>query len=1088
MQTNDDLPAMLVGIGGGGNDMGIKFCSQDYVQDLIIKPRPNPEKVKAILIDSAQEDKNEYIRRIDELTDEYDERREEYITGDNENPPGQLDISHISLTDEIPQNTKTALTGSKEVRNIANANDMDPDDWWLDSTDITHNLSFAKGVRRRRALGKATLYRALASNNKLDNQLDTPEPGKIAVFVGLGGGTGSGILPDIIEMLHDNNPNNEITVFATIPSSSEPNENVHANAYAALCELESMCLGSENLVNDVVLYHLHPSEYEGKEGNQLKGNELSRFDEAFTQSVIAYYNADGENQFNRATPEFAPFTVAIPQVAEYNIERIEKAETLMESRLKARKRMYEHERELFDDLRDLFGTINIRSDRENELPDEDQTAIYNRINQLENLASEELFTKLEYTSSEVFAEIFEDAKSKVEEEPGTDNSGAIATELDHHKHRLSSNTQTRGDVDTLLGEVLLLGIENLANRTELLKKRQGINDPELKRVVGPFLRPDTKERKLNRKFADLRREKENIEEETEAVKTELEDARQKLQDQRESQQSQLNQAHETWKNKTKNARAELHSHDINSIEDLLRELISELGKFADEVQAADSKAAADAVDRTGVFNAISDIEDYEEDVQTDPMNPITIVDRDNINTACDTLIEARKLHLDANESNGLIGSLLGNSKDDAAARKDLGNCRADLQEQGVFSLPNARDEFNVQLNIDDHSKMQEIKSRKKGLLEDVIGVTKDVYSDITGDLSSRDIERIKNAVTHQNNSQQRVQEIIEAGSGDDPDLKRKVEELDREHERLSEKSSTYETAKEILGSICSDKYKKIEAAKNKAEKSNQQYDQQTETLSGNNNEAFKRTLQPENVISAAGKDNLAELELLESDTDRQRLQDVLGEFRENVLSSNYHGLQERLVEGTETSYYGTDVNVGIVSPIPGRKLEDMTNISERLDRNFGVSVSGESDRLGIYQPRDHQNDNIGPKWGIGLHVFISGVFLDNLLAVTKGETRGKYNEMLEQKSEYIRHSYGLENGEFTRRKRHLHAEKNEGAEFYTKDVSEMDANEIVDQIQSEFQAWIPVGDRSSETATDREHGVDSNSKEIDTPSSDGGDY
>lgn len=1057
MATNNLVPDVVYGLGGGGTEMAFHFLEQEWLLEEVVRPRANrSEDLHVHLFDTATAEQNGVASRVRDVEQRCEELREEY-RGTGPTRPGEVTVESTVVTDRMHQNSSTALTGTTEVQNIAEPNGMDADDWWLREEDIDHDLNFAKGVHRRRALAKATLYRAMASREDVRAALDTPEPGRIALFVGLGGGSGSGMLFDVISRLHESDPNNEITVFAALPSGNENSWGVHANAYAALCELEELRLSEDDPLEDVVLYHLDATGYEGKEGDQLvTEGALAEFDEAFAQSVVAYYNADGEDQFNRTEP-FAPFTVAVPQVANYNVDAIEEAEALIERRLSELKRMFEADRELVDRAQQVFAELGVPEAHDADLSDEDRVALETRLETLEELADEDLFRELDYVASQRFEEALEDARANVPEE-ATDDVVALASELQHFATGLSNiDREGRGDTDGLLADVLYAGIQRLAERAELLKRRQEIEDATLRRHVGKYLRvPATGRRELEAAQAQLAGERERLSGELARIEGNLEDSQRELRQRRSERESRVEEATETWVAETETARAELAAHDLSEAETLLRDLRVALEGFGDELQRAESDGEVADADRHPVIEALDGIERYEEEVRKDPMDSFSLVDRDVVETACTTLLEARRLALAANDSPGLVERfvpLTDSGSDSVTARNDLANCREDLQQQGVFNLPNAREQFQVQVTLDVESALESLRDRVSELEARVVETAAEVHPQTPDELDPDAERRVLNAVRRGEDGRETVRSVLAETLADDADLEARVDELAAKRDEVSTQQQRYDPVVSMFEAALSEEYVDFTQAASAAADAREEYDRETRRLGGDGAGAFKRTLQPENVISTAKKDDLADADLLASSVERQVLEDVLDEFQENAMTAEYHGLQERFVEGEETAYYGTDVNVGVVTPVEGSEIRSSMDVGTRLGGAFGVAAPGEPTKgVGVYQTTDERGRSIGPDWGVGVHVFVSGVFLDNLRAVTDQRFRGEYVASTERESQYVHHAHRLEEGLLVRRAAHRYARDEDGAEFYVGS----DPAEVADRIRTELLTQVPT--------------------------------
>ncbi len=202
---------------------------------------------------------------------------------------------------------------------------MDPESWWIKPQHINENLDFAKGVVRKRGLGKVIYYKSYAEDDQISKYIDLPEKGKVAVLAGLGGGTGSGILADLAQHLKDRHRTAEITLFGVLPNHLEGLKE-NTNAFAALSELEYLSLHDEQVFKDRILLPIDPTEFDGKTGNRIQADRfLEEFNEAAVYMLASYYNTEGlEDPFADA-PKYAPFTIGIPQILRYNVEAVNEA-------------------------------------------------------------------------------------------------------------------------------------------------------------------------------------------------------------------------------------------------------------------------------------------------------------------------------------------------------------------------------------------------------------------------------------------------------------------------------------------------------------------------------------------------------------------------------------------------------------------------------------------------------------------------------------------------------------------------------------------------------------------------------------------
>jgi len=128
---------------------------------------------------------------------------------------------------------------------------------------VNENLDFAKGVVRKRGLGKGIYYKAYSEDDEMSSIVDLPQKGEVAIIAGLGGGTGSGILVDLAYHLKEQHPTSEITLFGVLPNHTEGIKE-STNAHAVLSELEHLRLEGDSPFEDYVLVPIDPTGFDGK--------------------------------------------------------------------------------------------------------------------------------------------------------------------------------------------------------------------------------------------------------------------------------------------------------------------------------------------------------------------------------------------------------------------------------------------------------------------------------------------------------------------------------------------------------------------------------------------------------------------------------------------------------------------------------------------------------------------------------------------------------------------------------------------------------------------------------------------------------
>jgi len=1061
MTTNEFAPDVVYGLGGGGTELALNFLEQDWILENIVRPKPSrSENVQVRLVDTASGEMNSKQSRIDDIRQQYRELEQQY-RGEYNNRPGSLSIEPVLVSRDITMTSATVLTGKHEVKAIAEATGMDPDNWWLDSEDIDENLNFADGVHRERGLAKATLYRALSSQNDVSAQLETNNPSQVAIFVGLGGGSGSGMLFDVIESLNESNPSNEIVVFGVLPSLAEDSEGVHANAYAALGELEAMRLGEDDPVEDVVLYHLDAANYEGKEGNQMDTG-IEEFDEAFCQSVITYYAAPGEEQFNR-TPSFAPFTVAVPQVISYNIKAIEKARNAMESRLDAFEEAFEREAEVVNSVKSFYANIDVpdaasvQADSSfGDVPEEFTESLRERLIDLHDLASKELFEELEYSSASCFLDAYENAKDGID----GDDPIALARKLKNYETSIAAPSEARDDLDERLGETLAAGISRVAEQADLLVRRQAVEHNRLKSAVGHLipLRKGVR-REVTAARANLGIDR--LERDVRRCENTAEKHRQDLEEMQSTYADEVSEALARWESETETDREQLAAHDVSEAKTLLENVRTELHEFSTKVEDAESEVELEQVSMRGITVALESLESYETRVSVGPYTEFTLVDGNAIRESCHKLLDARKTSLSMNDDGGLLGKLTRpfSNNDNVDETRRLRDLHEELDRMGVYSIKPATEEFGVSTTLDVEGHLEDVRDEIQDTKSTVIETVQAVNPVEADELDSEDFERIWSAVRSGNDAVSVVERILAAALGDTKDLEADLEAAESELEDTEVKLQRYKEADELFGSLLEHTYGDYVDALNRASKAEKEYNDTGTDFSASHDFAFRCTLQPQNPMATARKSGLDDATLFNSRAERQTFEGALDKVIDNVHNRKQHGLCHPRPTGTDAHYYGTDVNIGLVSPLSEPLADVSTELSNRINKGFAVTTPGSAnDSVGVYSTTDEQGDPVGPAWDIGVHTFISGVFLDNLRAVTNRGFRQEYEKLVSDKSLALHHAYQLEQGSAVRRRNHVNVEMDDEQDFYIGG----DAETIREQLLADHFERVPVNSSVAE--------------------------
>jgi len=406
-----NFPDRIYALGGGGRKIVLEMFSEDWVP--IEAMRNRDRDIDLVFIDSASENKENHANDISELRQQLDSLEE--LMQEQTAPAtdiGSFNVRDEIITDHINISTRASLTGEQPVNRIMQHTDADR--WWvqnehLDAVNDSSNFyDVSQGAVKRRALGKALHYKALTQGGQTysDALVSNVEESEIAIFAGLGGGTGSGILIDVAQKIREHNEAASIRAFTTLPSSFQRDQ-AQANAYAALSELEYMSLNHENTFNDIFLIPLEPT---GLDSETTDSPELRELDRALAYALLGAYNATDRDYALSDTTSYAPFTIVVPQVLRYSRDEIKRKKDAVHELLDTKRALLNQE---YDNLQYVSEYLNQHYRTVADLPDvslstDAKEYLRQRLARLDALLTSTLLEKLELTIAEEAEPIRED--------------------------------------------------------------------------------------------------------------------------------------------------------------------------------------------------------------------------------------------------------------------------------------------------------------------------------------------------------------------------------------------------------------------------------------------------------------------------------------------------------------------------------------------------------------------------------------------------------------------------------------------------------------------------------------------------------
>jgi hypothetical protein len=1025
-----NLPDRIFAVGGAGKAITLQLLDADWVLESVLKPRPSPRSVDVTIIDTAQGEENEDRERIQEIRRRINEKENE-LRDPQEGRTGSIDVEYKLVTNDIQLGGQIDLLGDDVVPRIAAGNGMDEENWWLREGHINENLDFAKGVVRKRGLGKAIYYKAYAEDDQLSSVIDLPDKGKVAVVTGLGGGTGSGVFLDLVEHLQQKQRTAEITLFGILPNHTEGIEE-NTNAFAALSELEYLSLQGENLFKDRVLLPIDPTGFDGKTGNRIQtGQFLEELDEAAIYMLASYYNTQNLEDPFAGSPSYAPFTIGVPQVLRYNVEAINDARESLREILGHLEDSLHAEREIYSQV-DRFLSRHYQEETMGGggLRDMDRADLEERLDAVEDLTEFDLFTELDYQSVDIFHSILQDARG--EGEGVGDQIDIAAGSLRAGSHQLGGTDESFvDDIDELLADLLERSIELLALRKDLLERKKAVEDNQVRNTVEHLLVLGSDSINAGVQLNRLEGKLEDVRDRRQRLESDLEETTAKLEQLREDQADEVRRQKEEFERAIDDDFRQYERMVSLDVASRVATLEGELEAFRNDVVSADDAEAVDGVSAAGVNEALNALESDLQEVGVSFEEQ-----RQAVQGSLPALRRAKAAYLRMNREEGALDKLKpwtsSVEEERKEAQKDYQMQKNQLQDKGVFTVGPAGTSFTADIEFDPSGIERQVERR-----------TDELRGDIVAELRSR-LETADEGYVHdleaaleRNPDHGRVLDIAEdalhAEAGDAGDVEQRKVELESDLADAEALVEVYESTTDLFEQLNNHRSTFVQE-RSEFEKRRTSYgEESSRPLSTEEAEyVYVKNITPNDVLRTAGDSGIAESDLFKSREETQRLRDNLDELARNARKQQYTGLKRRKFSKGRQRYDDLKVRVAALSPVVDQLEPDVLDLEDVFSGSFDLGGSGNrADSRYTSWQRD-----IGDSWDIGLTVFIDGVFLDNIRKVADADGYASgYDQQHRALGDdiLVHHAYGLDQGFYVRRRNVLNLENEEDVGFFLED-------------------------------------------------------
>lgn len=1032
-----NFPDRIFTIGGAGKEIGFTILETEWILEGILEPRPNPQSLTVTMIDSAEGEENQDKQRIAEIRERIDEMEAE-LRDPNAGRTGSITVDYKLINENIQLSSSIDLLGDNAIPRIANGNGMDAANWWLENDDINENLDFAKGVVRKRGLGKAIYYKAYAEDDSITSYIDLPQKGKVAVLAGLGGGTGSGILLDLVQHLKKRQRTAEVSLFGILPNHTEGIEE-STNAFAALSELEYASLAGDNLFKDMILVPIDPTGWGGKTGDRIQTDQfLEELDQAITYLITSYYNTQNLEDPFANTPRYAPFTIGIPQALRYRVEAINEARGTIREMLNTKEEGLEREEEIYDSV-DRFLAKHYTDDVEPGVTELDEANLRDRLEQVEDLLEFELFTELNYESVSIFSEIIADAKE--ESTQLVDQISLIDTSI--------RTVDTSGDgvgtfvdnIDEHLASLLEHELQLLARRKSILERRKAVDDNRIRNALeflitpsGDTSGPGVKLNRLESKLEDLKSQRTRVKTNLESTESELEALREEMEDE-------VQRLLGDWEETVEPPLEQLRNCDRDGIESELRQLRNELERFCNRVINAESPEEVEGVQAGEISQSLEELTRLF-DAAGVPFDET----RREVESSLTELRRARTAFIKMNREESTIESLTpwesSTKEEQEQGHKDFRVQTNKLGDRDIFSVGPPTGDFTAEVTFDAQSLLRDVTDQQEAYEETIVSA----LADRVDDIDQKKVRQLRSKLGTETTIDQ-LRPIAEEAFWDDvgetDDLENQKAELEAELADIEETIALYEPAIELFQSLSS---RHDQWTDRLAEFAKQQssYEEEAEAPArADDDYVYIKQIKPNDVFRATGNDDIAESDISTSQAEKQRIQNGLEELAKNARNQQYSGLQRRKLSKGRSRYDETKVRVAILSRAIDQLPSEVLDFKETFGNAYNLGASGKS----VESPYTSWQRDTGGPWDIGLSVFISGVFLDNIRKVVQpdGYFAGYRQKEESNDSILIHHSYELEEGHYIRRKDTLNMENDDDVAFYLRDEPE-----IVDDLLTNY--------------------------------------
>ncbi|NMG83293.1 MAG: hypothetical protein GIS02_03690 [Methanosarcinales archaeon] len=1020
-ETDITFPGRIFAIGGAGKELVYTMLETEWVLREILRPKFNRSMVNITIVDTAIDEENYDRTKIEQIKKIINKVEEEYSseTGSADKEIGRIDIEYKLITKEMVLQSPFDLVGiGDDIKQSTGAsvwwiNDDQLGEDWLTKVMSYENfseLNFSKGVYRKRAVGKAIYYKALCGR-LFDIDLLTST--KIAIVVGLGGGTGSGMAFDLAKKLKNIQPTSNITLFGILSTLRESIDE-KANSFAMLSELEYASLNRDTPFKDIVLVPMEVTQYPGKQRASHEHEKLlKQFDETFSYILISHYNNPAQSLFEDL-PYFAPFVIASPQLVRYNVESIKQVKDELVETFQDKKTSLAAEGKLYTTIEKFIEkyTNEDSSGDRMTLQDEDKSFIEDRFSSFKMVLEHDFFKELEYNSVKNLKKALVDGIRGSGSEEIEQWISSVKSEVD----TMSLAEGFRDDIDSDLCKIMVNDIEMIERMKNVLGRINRVHDSIIKDTLKNIVKAD--ESSLGRKLNQVRKETDLLSDQNKRLNNEIKSLDNQIKDYEEETKSQVTNENQKWYEDVKSDIEYLGSIDElgEILKSNLKNLKSELNEFVSRINSYHRISSVDA-ESTHTIEDILHI--TEQKLNT---TGLTYEDAGLIKRSLNDLKELKKAYIKAGLKIPIIDKMLGailptgRLKEKREAGNRYTRKKVELNNNHVFNVDgnhiNVVYDYNIDYKV--HEKTDNIT---KKIVEEVRGSYPGAESNLFLELDGCLHDPARRRKTN-------IEQVILSHLGFREKMGEKRDEMGEktsELDKIKEKMEAYKELENKLTSLTADLRGHSRHLK-KYHSTIANIDRTMKAISGAKGDSdeirYLIEMQPTDIFKAtaieADINKILEVES-EVRTLKRSLQDGIG----RTIDNRYNMLVRRVFETKDSAKRWEKskamlsfVSIADVSPEFVKSRQMIREAFSLVDANY-------SDWRCPW----------GDSWGVGIVLFVAGVFADNIRSVVDPKS-GYYEsyKSIEQNPDkivFFHHSYMLENGKFVKRDKIFNLEKEE---------------------------------------------------------------